>query len=597
MREPSFYRARNFLFDHLIEKMPVDAKKNSPRELLKQGYWSDELGVQVDEVTGHLKHIMNHPFVPTNGRYDDYQMQISDQKTAIMGNNPLKLSEITRFSTWFAMHPEKVAGKEKVTTSLFFPVKIEGTSDDVIRVIKNGMGNQKPDQNNSARFQYGDTVSYKRYSTTYLAVYLRPGKEEGCSFILDSGSSNGKWIEDSALQLHYPKEVIETQNPITFSEIEQLTEAGYLKKDSWYFRDGELFLKDAFWRTGSKTQRDAYYLFAQALKSKFEHDYSPKWIDNGSNWLISGNIEIAKKEWTRIERIQSMKMDADIDTSYFTNQSEPTAKPVSLLRMKMKAKALKLKLRMLESSPAPISIKPRSDSEIVTRLNTDLQKEYNFYNKLCFDNKLQNVPLEWNMNKGKLGFVMARGNKFNLASYIVLKLSISLFNQIDYKSFVDTLVHEMIHVYIITNHIKDTGSHGIVFHREMDRINRMNLGITITITGDTSGFEISDTIRAKEFVVVLNYKDTKPSGITIFNRNLYQDIPRWYEAVKKRTTGYDFKYILSNDPNLQKYPALNSFKTNGLKMLRVTDELFKKLEASKPLDGIKLEEYETITIY
>lgn len=125
----------------------------------------------------------------------------------------------------------------------------------------------------------------------------------------------------------------------------------------------------------------------------------------------------------------------------------------------------------------------------------------------------------------------------------------------------------------------------------------MNLGINITITGDTSGFEISETIKAKEFVVVLNYKDTKPSGITIYNRNLYQDIPRWYEAVKKYTNGFDFKYILSNDPNLQKYPVLNSFKRNGIKMMRVTDELFKKLESSKPLDGIKLEEYETLTIY
>lgn len=294
MRYSSFYRSRNFLFDHLIEKMPVDAKKNSPRELLKQGYWSNELGDHDDEVKKYWYKVLEHKSDITKGKYDN----LVDQKNILMNEDPLKLSEITRFSTWFAMHPEKVAGKEKVTTSLFFPVKIEGTQDDVIRVIKNGI--------------------------------------------------NGNDVEPAPVPAPAPEPI-----------------------------------------------------------------------------------------------------------------PEPVAKKVpSLLKMKMKAKALKLKLRMLETSPAPISIKPRNDNEIVTRLNTDMQKEYDFYNKLCFDGKLQNVPLEWNMNKGKLGFVMARGNRFNLSSYIVLKLSISLFNQIDYKSFVDTLVHEMIHVYIITNAIKDTGSHG-----------------------------------------------------------------------------------------------------------------------------------------
>lgn len=49
---------------------------------------------------------------------------------------PLSFTEICQYNTWFAMHPEKLAGKEKITTSREFPVTIVGTKDDIIRVIK-----------------------------------------------------------------------------------------------------------------------------------------------------------------------------------------------------------------------------------------------------------------------------------------------------------------------------------------------------------------------------------------------------------------------------------------------------------------------------
>jgi hypothetical protein len=48
---------------------------------------------------------------------------------------PLDFTELTRFNTWFALHPEKVAGKEVVTTSRYFPLTIKGTSVDVVNAI------------------------------------------------------------------------------------------------------------------------------------------------------------------------------------------------------------------------------------------------------------------------------------------------------------------------------------------------------------------------------------------------------------------------------------------------------------------------------
>lgn len=50
--------------------------------------------------------------------------------------SPLSFTELCSFNTWFVMHPEKVAGKEVLTTSRMFPITIKGTKDDILKAIK-----------------------------------------------------------------------------------------------------------------------------------------------------------------------------------------------------------------------------------------------------------------------------------------------------------------------------------------------------------------------------------------------------------------------------------------------------------------------------
>jgi SNF2 family DNA or RNA helicase len=52
---------------------------------------------------------------------------------------PLAFEELTRWDTWFWLHPEKVAGTEQTTTSQQFPLTIKGTKEDIIRTIQAGI--------------------------------------------------------------------------------------------------------------------------------------------------------------------------------------------------------------------------------------------------------------------------------------------------------------------------------------------------------------------------------------------------------------------------------------------------------------------------
>lgn len=76
-------------------------------------------------------------FIPT-----EQQMRIESSINHFItseSNEPLKFEEITSFSTWFDMHPEKIAGKEIATTSRAFPIKVKGTKKDIETLIERAL--------------------------------------------------------------------------------------------------------------------------------------------------------------------------------------------------------------------------------------------------------------------------------------------------------------------------------------------------------------------------------------------------------------------------------------------------------------------------
>lgn len=105
---PAYLRARLSYIESMIAEHPD--RKSKEFKLLQYGVFLNE-----KEHEGNIclemdrKHFKNHP--------------------------PLSFEELTRYNNWFALHPEKVAGVEAVTTSMYFPLTIKGTAEDVTRTI------------------------------------------------------------------------------------------------------------------------------------------------------------------------------------------------------------------------------------------------------------------------------------------------------------------------------------------------------------------------------------------------------------------------------------------------------------------------------
>ncbi len=125
-RTPAYYRARLDTFRHFLnEELPGHpvydtGQKNSPLELLKQGF------VHLD---------LKERFESRIKSFSKLGIKVSDA--------PLSFTELCSFNTWFAIHPEKVAGTELVTTSINFPITIKGTKEDIENTITKGLKEDK----------------------------------------------------------------------------------------------------------------------------------------------------------------------------------------------------------------------------------------------------------------------------------------------------------------------------------------------------------------------------------------------------------------------------------------------------------------------
>ena len=85
------------------------------------------------------KRWLQNGFIPDADK-DDFDMWIK-ARMHDKSDEPLTLTELTTFSTWFDMHPEKVAGTMQGGTSMFFPVVVKGTKADCERMFADALTN------------------------------------------------------------------------------------------------------------------------------------------------------------------------------------------------------------------------------------------------------------------------------------------------------------------------------------------------------------------------------------------------------------------------------------------------------------------------
>jgi len=116
-KTPAYYRARMEVIESLLLAAHAAQRKDKDSKELEKEVVLLRNGVILDKELEEKK---------TKAQLE----------TKSFSDEPLTFSEITRYNTWFAIHPDKVAGKEVVTSSRNFALSIEGTREDIERTIR-----------------------------------------------------------------------------------------------------------------------------------------------------------------------------------------------------------------------------------------------------------------------------------------------------------------------------------------------------------------------------------------------------------------------------------------------------------------------------
>ena len=206
-----------------------------------------------------------------------------------------------------------------------------------------------------------------------------------------------------------------------------------------------------------------------------------------------------------------------------------------------------------------------------------VKKKFNEYNELCFEGKLKALPFRLSHARTALGQVkfMQEKNPDDTWHYYGFVFVISNLLDLPEKEVEDTILHEMIHYYILSNQMQDTSPHGEIFVRMMKDINR-RFDRNISITHHTTKEEHDKDTQVRQHIICVCRMRGNQMGITIATKSslfqLWDEIPNFPKVV-------ECNWYVTTDPYFNRYPRAKTVKIYPIPY----DELEEHMKGAQPL--------------
>ena len=180
-----------------------------------------------------------------------------------------------------------------------------------------------------------------------------------------------------------------------------------------------------------------------------------------------------------------------------------------------------------------------------------IQAKFDYYNTLCFKGSLPAVPLLTSNARTFLGILRYKRERVPLKGwhYSDFELVISTRLDLPEEVVIDTILHEMIHYYILSNQIQDTSAHGKVFREMMQTINQLyDRHITISHRLSTSESE-SDQHSRQHLVAVVLLKDGRTGVCVAAHTRLFY----LWEKLPKMSQVAQVRWYVTRNPFFNRY--------------------------------------------
>lgn len=179
-------------------------------------------------------------------------------------------------------------------------------------------------------------------------------------------------------------------------------------------------------------------------------------------------------------------------------------------------------------------------------------EKYAEFNSQCFSGMLPDVALRVGTSRRTLGTLRyRRQQKAGKVSYSDYTITISSRLDLPQDVVEDTLIHEMIHLYLCVNCLDDSSAHGSRFRAMMNAINSRHHR-HITVSHHSSEEEHASDCSLRHHYICLTRWRNGDTCITICARTRIFEIRR---ALARYPDMLQCEWYYSADPHFNRYPA------------------------------------------
>lgn len=213
-------------------------------------------------------------------------------------------------------------------------------------------------------------------------------------------------------------------------------------------------------------------------------------------------------------------------------------------------------------------------------LTTDiLHTWFRQFNADYFGDELPVPRIALSKARTRLGTMSCRRvRKLLRWTYTDFTIRISTYYECSEREFQETLLHEMIHLYIAYHNLTDTSSHGKVFRQIMQQLNNEHgWNITITLGKETKlkPAQASKAPATYHLVLALELNDGG-CMFTVVNKKAIRKV---YDALRNCRNIVNHRWYVSLDPYFLDFPCVRSLRAR-----RVSIDVYnEKTAAMQPL--------------
>ena len=205
-----------------------------------------------------------------------------------------------------------------------------------------------------------------------------------------------------------------------------------------------------------------------------------------------------------------------------------------------------------------------------------VEEKFRDFNARYFGGTLPVVPIRLVESRSTLGrFAYTRAR--SLWGRMKIKnpsISISTLYDIDEPTLEATLLHEMIHYYILHHRIPDSSSHGLAFRKMMNDL-RERTGLDIKVSHKASLSVAPDAAPRARFIFVCTLEDGRQGFAIVARTRLFE----FDDAISQHYQLKDKRWYGSADPFFSRFAVI---RTPKLYLVKGT-ELEQHLQGAVPL--------------